>query len=62
MAKSPRVIFRIVRIAADDWQIAAECPGVETVMIKGLKSKAEIDEWLNGSRKIEWLRSQGYAK
>jgi len=50
------------RIAADDWQIKAECPGVETVIIKGLKSKAEVDEWLSGSRRIDWLRSQGYAK
>ena len=62
MAKSPRVNFRIVRISADDWQIAAECPGVETVMIKGLKSKADVDEWLSGNRKIEWLRANGYAK
>jgi len=50
------------RIAADDWQIIAECPGVETAVIKGLKSKAEVDEWMNGTRRIDWLRSQGYAK
>jgi len=62
MAKSPRVTFKMVRIAADDWQIVAECPGVETAVIKGLKSKADVDEWLSGSRRIEWLRSQGYAK
>jgi hypothetical protein len=59
MAKSPRVTFKMERVAADDWQIIAECPGVETVVIKGLKSKAE---WLSGSRRIDWLRSQGYAK
>ena len=62
MAKSPRVTFKMERVAADDWQIKAECPGVETVIIKGLKSKAEVDEWLSGSRRIDWLRSQGYAK
>jgi hypothetical protein len=50
------------RIAPDDWQIVATCPGVEDRYIKGLKSKAEVDEWLNGSRRIDWLRSQGYAK
>jgi hypothetical protein len=50
------------RIAEGDWQIVATCPGVETQYIKGLKSKAEVDEWLNGSRRIDWLRSQGYAK
>jgi len=52
----------MLRIAEDDWQIIAECPGVETVHIKGLKSKADVDEWLSGSRRIDWLRSQGYAK
>ena len=62
MAKSPRVTFKMERIAADDWQIIAECPGVETAIIKGLKSKADVDEWLSGSRRIDWLRSQGYAK
>ena len=62
MAKSPRVTFKMERIAPDDWQIKAECPGVETVIIKGLKSKAEVDEWLSGSRRLDWLRSQGYAK
>ena len=46
--KKPRVTFRMKRIAEDDWQILAECPGVETQIIKGLKSKAEVDEWLNG--------------
>jgi hypothetical protein len=62
MGKSPRVTFKMQRIAEDDWQIVAECPGAETRYIKGLKSKAEVDEWLNGSRRIDWLRSQGYAK
>ena len=52
----------MVRIAADDWQIAAECPGVETIIIKGFKSKADVDAWLSGDRRIDWLRSQGYAK
>jgi hypothetical protein len=45
-----------------DWQIEAHCPGAEIQCIKGFKSKAEIDEWLQGSRRIDWLRSQGYAK
>ena len=62
MSKKPRVTFKMLRIAEDDWQIVADCPGEETSYIKGLKSKAEVDEWLNGSRRIDWLRSQGYAK
>lgn len=57
-----KVSFKLNRIAEDDWQIIAEYPGSGTRYIKGLKSKAEADEWLNGSRKIDWLRSQGYAK
>jgi len=40
MAKSPRVTFRMERIAADDWQIIAECPGVETVHIKGAQEQS----------------------
>ena len=50
MKKSPRVTFKMLRIAEDDWQIVAECPGTETHHIKGLKSK-EVDEWLAGNRR-----------
>jgi hypothetical protein len=62
MSKSPRVTFRPNRIAEDDWQIEAHYPGAETRYIKGLKSKADVDDWLQGSRCVDWLRSQGYAK
>jgi hypothetical protein len=62
MKKKPRVTFKMKRIAEGDWQIAAECEGTETKFITGLKNKSEVDEWLNGTRRIEWLRSQGYAK
>jgi hypothetical protein len=61
MAK-PRVTFRITRIAEGDWAIIAEYPGKDPITIKGLASKADADEWMNGERKIAWLRSQGYAK
>jgi hypothetical protein len=57
-----KVTFKIVRITEDDWNILAECPGVDPAHITGFKSKAEIDEWMNGDRRIAWLRSQGYAK
>jgi hypothetical protein len=50
------------RIEEDDWQIEAHVPGADIRYIKGFKSKAEIDDWLTGSRRIDWLRSQGYAK
>ena len=62
MSKKPRVTFKMQRIAEDDWQIVAEGSGPEPKYIKGFKSKAEVDEWLNGSRRIDWLRSQGHAK
>jgi hypothetical protein len=61
MAKQ-RVTFKMLRIAEDDWQIVAEFPGIENRIIKGFKSKAEVDGWQNGSQRIDWLRSQGYAK
>jgi hypothetical protein len=60
--KSPRVIFKMKRIEEGDWQIEAHCPGADVRYIKGLKSKADVDDWLTGSRRIAWLRSQGYAK
>jgi hypothetical protein len=62
MAKSPRVEFKNIRISANDWQISAECPGAETQLIKGLTSKADVDDWMSGPRRIAWLRANGYAK
>jgi hypothetical protein len=64
MSKSPRIriIFKPKRIAEGDWQIEAHGPGAEIRYIKGLTSKADFDEWMQGSRRIDWLRSQGYAK
>jgi hypothetical protein len=50
------------RITEGDWQIQAHYPEAEIRYIKGFKSKAEVDDWMNGSRRIDWLRSQGYAK
>jgi len=57
-----RVVFKLKRVAEGDWQIEAHYPGAEIRYIKGLKSKVEVDEWLQGTRRIDWLRSQGYAK
>ena len=62
MSKKPRVVFKLERVAEGDWQIQALHPEEETRYIKGFKTKAEVDEWLNGTRRIDWLRSQGYAK
>ena len=50
------------RVAEGDWQIEAHYPGAEIRHISGFKTKAEVDEWLAGSKRIDWLRSQGYAK
>jgi hypothetical protein len=62
MAKSARVIFKHQRIADGEWQIEAHYAEAEIRYIKGFKSKAEADEWLNGPGRIDWLRSQGHAK
>jgi hypothetical protein len=62
MKKSPRVTFQTKRIAETDWQIEASIPGSEIRIIHGLTSKADADDWMNGDRKVAWLRSQGYAK
>ena len=62
MSKTPRVEFRPKRIAEGDWQIEAHFPGAEVRYITGLTDKADIDDWMGDSRKIAWLRSQGYAK
>jgi len=61
MAKA-KVEFKPKRIADDDWQIVAVYPGHEDRHVKGLKSRDDCYEWINGDRKVAWLRSQGYAK
>jgi hypothetical protein len=61
MAKA-KVTFKPIRNSDDDWNIVAEYPGVEPRKITGLKSKADVDDWMNGDRRVDWLRSQGYAK
>jgi hypothetical protein len=58
----PRVAFKPKRISEGEWQIEAHYPGAEIRRIKGFANKTDIDEWLQGSRRIDWLRSQGYAK
>ena len=57
-----RVSFREKRIAEGDWQIEAHQEGREVQVIAGLTSREDVRDWLDGPRKIAWLRSQGYAK
>jgi len=61
MAKT-KVTFRPIRKSEDDWAIIADYPGAEPREVVGFKSKTDVDEWMNGDRRIAWLRSQGYAK
>ena len=61
MAKA-KVIFKTVRNSEADWIIVAEYPGADPREITGFTSKADVDDWMNGERRIAWLRSQGYAK
>jgi len=57
-----RVSFREKRIAEGDWQIEAHCGESDVRIIPGLTSREDVRDWLDGPRKIAWLRSQGYAK
>jgi hypothetical protein len=57
-----KVSFKPVRDSEGDWAIVTEYPGAEPRKIAGFTSKTEIDNWMNGERRIAWLRSQGYAK
>jgi hypothetical protein len=61
MAKA-KVTFKVVRNSEDDWNIVAEYPNADPREIIGLKNKADVDDWMNGDRRVVWLRSQGYAK
>ena len=61
MAKA-KVNFKPARNSEGDWSIIAEYLGAEPREITGFASKAAIDDWMNGERRIAWLRSQGYAK
>jgi hypothetical protein len=62
MGKKPRVDFRAKRIAEGEWQIEAHSAGQEVRYVKGLTSHDEARDWIDGPRKIAWLRSQGLAK
>ena len=57
-----KVSFKPLRKSEGDWVSIAECTSAEPREITGFTSKAEIDDWMNGERRIAWLRSQGYAK
>jgi hypothetical protein len=48
MSKSPRVIFK-PNVAENEWQIGAHHPGAEIRYITGFTSKADIDDWMQGS-------------
>ena len=61
MAKG-RVSFSMKRLNPEEWQIVVKSAGVEDRFVNGMKSKEDCDDWLSGSRKIDWLRSQGLAK
>jgi len=56
------VDFRPNRISEGEWQVVAVLDGHEDRYIKGLTSRDDCFDWINGERKRAWLRSQGYAK
>jgi hypothetical protein len=42
--------------------IVAEYPGADPREISGLRDNADVDDWMNGDRRVAWLRSQVYAR
>jgi len=60
MVVTSRVIFRPERVEEDDWQIRAYCSGARIEYITGFLSRAEIDEWLSGEGRQNWLEEHGY--
>jgi hypothetical protein len=62
MSKKPRVEFHPKRIADGDWQIEAHFPDAEIRYITGLVSHEDARQWIDGPRKVAWLKSQGLAK
>ena len=62
MSRKQRLTFHPKRIAEDDWQIEARRDGEEPRYIRSLTSHDEVRQWMDGPRKIDWLRSQGLAK
>ena len=62
MSKKIRIDFRPKRLTDDEWQVEAHYPGQDTRFIGGLRSLEEVHEWINGPRKLAWLRLQGLAK
>jgi hypothetical protein len=62
MPKKAKFNFRASRIEEGAWQIVATLSGHDDRVIKGLSSQEDCHDWLNGHRKIDWLRSQGFAK
>lgn len=61
MAKA-KVDFRPSRLGEGEWQIVAVMAEHEDRYIKGLTSRDDCFDWINGDRKRAWLRAQGYAK
>jgi hypothetical protein len=61
MAKA-KVIFKPLRKSDNEWAIIAEYQDAAPLEITGFTSKTDIDDWMNGERRIAWLRSQGHAK
>jgi hypothetical protein len=48
------IIFKPQRIADDDWQVRAFCPGATIEYIVGFKSEHATKEWIASSRSAAW--------
>jgi hypothetical protein len=62
MVATDHTIFKIRRIAEDDWQIEAHSPGAEVRYITGFKSEGSAMTWIEDGRSREWAKAQGDPK
>jgi hypothetical protein len=54
VGKSNHVIFKAQRIAADDWQVVAHCPGAQLLYITGFKTEESARAWIRGPLSKAW--------
>ena len=59
MAMSDLIIFKLQRIADDDWQVRAFCPGARIEYITGFKNEDAAKQWIASSQSSAWQKAWG---
>jgi hypothetical protein len=59
MPLSDLIIFKPQRIANDDWQVRAFCPGAKIEYITGFKTEDAAKEWIKSSHASAWQAAWG---